>query len=348
MRMTRLARMGLTAMLVLSANACGDSKDDTGGAANGGATVGDKTSAMIVATAGGTLELGAASLTIPAGALAEDLEVTVEVVSKKGKPDEANIAAAIYDFGPDGTTFEKPVTLSFDFAGAVPEGKAAKVAWLEDGAWKIAADSKVSGKTVSATTLHFTPFTVIFASTGEQIGGACGSNFTACGGDLTGKWKFTGSCATVPNGLDPFGGMCAGLEAAFTVDVTGTVEFADGQLTSMQTISSSATFTIPKQCFVDQAMGQITLAQVSCDGFADDVGDDDEAPTTAEDTGTACKISQPQQSKQEDNTDTYTVDGDVVTFGEDEPSEFCVRGDVLTVRTEDSEGTVIQYTAERQ
>src|SRR3989304_6388074 len=60
-----------------------------------------------------------ASVTIPAGALSNDTEITVESVSNQPV---GNIGSA-YEFGTDGTTFSSPVTISLKYHEAtLPSG----------------------------------------------------------------------------------------------------------------------------------------------------------------------------------------------------------------------------------
>src|SRR5262245_23083838 len=75
----------------------------------------------ISAANGGTVSDGdnRAVLTIPAGALAADTKITLTVSAK-----EADTATEIFAFGPAGTAFEIPVTLSIGTDGvSVPGGK---------------------------------------------------------------------------------------------------------------------------------------------------------------------------------------------------------------------------------
>jgi len=70
----------------------------------------------LVGPEGGAIELGDATVAIPAGALAEEVEVVVTVV-----PDAAPSAFAayspIYRFGPAGQTFASPATVTLPFRG---------------------------------------------------------------------------------------------------------------------------------------------------------------------------------------------------------------------------------------
>src|SRR5687767_2532737 len=110
-----MKRTALGLMLAsLLAFGCGDDSagddahDHDGGT---GATPGDEVSETIDAAEGGEVRATGAGVDIPAGALSEDVEITIMVLDKEDLPDSDNIASAVYDFGPDGTTFDEPVTL---------------------------------------------------------------------------------------------------------------------------------------------------------------------------------------------------------------------------------------------
>ena len=133
---------------------CGDD-DDSGSGKDGGSSGrngGDKSDAgtpsstqvakkMITAKSGGKIESSGAALDIPAGALSKDTEITLGTIAKSDLPDAKNVASKGYDFGPDGTKFKKPVALTIDFDGKVPDGKAAVLAWLDSGKWTKLDDS---------------------------------------------------------------------------------------------------------------------------------------------------------------------------------------------------------------
>ena len=315
--------------------ACGD--DSGGGAAGGAAGSGGSgadapVSEMISAAEGGKLTTGGAELDIPADALADDTEVTVEVVDKAGLPDEDNIASEVFDFGPDGTTFDKPVTLTIDFdASATPDGMTAVMAFQDGDTWEPLADSEISGDTVVATTTHFTHFAVVWTAEGAmQTEGMCDTTkFDACGGDVVGEWKISLGCLTLPDALlmgslDGFDN-CEGAAVSADADVTGTVTFNDdGSFSSDVTFATDIVFHVPKSCL---PMGA-TCA---------DLGKDGEPPM---DVGDACEQHMPD-SKTEMDMGTYEIDASnntLTTTGmdmtADAPEEYCVSADgkTLTVR----------------
>lgn len=69
----------------------------------------DQTATATIGAAGGTLSAGGVTLTIPAGALAADEEITMTV--PRGRFMEV-------EFAPHGLQFSQPATLSFDLRGA--------------------------------------------------------------------------------------------------------------------------------------------------------------------------------------------------------------------------------------
>jgi WD40-like Beta Propeller Repeat/ZU5 domain len=141
--------------------------------AGGATTPGtNTTSAPIAAAAGGEVRLGAARVTIPPGALEADTTITLSLVTNPNVPDATSVVGAIYDFGPSGLTFNKPVTLSLPLNQAIPAGKRAEIGWLDeqDGQW-VALDSTTGADAVVAETDHFTLFAVRFVPEGEEISG---------------------------------------------------------------------------------------------------------------------------------------------------------------------------------
>jgi hypothetical protein len=334
--------------------ACGD--DDAGdsggshdgGAAghNGGQQPSEPAAEPIDAAEGGEVESGGAAVAIPAGALAEDTEVTIDVITDTADlPDADNIASPVYDFGPDGTVFDSPVTLTIDFDGDVPDGMTAKLAWLdtENDEWVVLPDSEVSGNTVTATTDHFTPFAVIFTSAG-QVAGSCGEiGATDCGGDLVGTWNFSLGCITLPDdflvdpdtGEDPFA-QCGGASLNAVVDMSGTIAFnEDGTYALNNMIDADITISIPKEC--------IGGDMADCAGLENE-------DNMVEDAGDTCDVLE-THTEMNDQAGTYEISGNTVTTTHDgeegRPTDYCVQGDTLTVHIVDEDGTETVFQATR-
>jgi hypothetical protein len=355
------AAFGLATSLNLVA--CGDDDDTAGtgddddngdtGSATDGATDGatditgdptDSISKAIKASEGGSVALGAkAAVNIPAGALPADVDVSVKEFPKAGQPDAANLGSNVFDFGPDGTKFSKPVTLTLEFKGTVPEGKKATIAFLENGKWEVLADSKVSDGKVVASTNHFTPFVVFFNGSGEQTGGQCGEGFTACGGDLAGTWTYAAACLTLaPETADPIEG-CPEASFGAEIDVDGTVTFnGDGTAAIDQTVSITTSLRYPKACLTAQGLP----AGTPCTQLFEE----DKPGKTVTEAADACFVNEQQEPKLNKKSGTWSATGNDFTVqfeGDDAPSTgtYCVKGREGTFRVEQDKGQIVQYTA---
>jgi hypothetical protein len=155
-----MGKLGLVmGALALSVVACGGDDD---GAAD------EMTSVMISAAAGGTVTLGSASLMIPGGSLGADTTITVATTSPAySLPAQDTLTGKVYDFGPDGTAFSAPATLTLPVTGSPTGGASTVISWLDTttDAW-VDATTTVSGGMASAPVSHFTSFIVRFAGGG--------------------------------------------------------------------------------------------------------------------------------------------------------------------------------------
>jgi hypothetical protein len=322
--------------------ACGSSDTDTKGTPPTStptvAGIGEHKSVQIKASEGGSLAVTGGTISIPPGALASDLEVTVDVKDKSGYAGASDIAINVFDYGPNGTKFLKPVAMELDLQGvAVPDGKTAKIAFFDGSAWQPLEDSAVAGGKVTATTTHFTPFTVVFVG-GAQTGGGCGA-FTACGGDLTGTWTFTAGCATVPTStLGSPWSTCATSSISATVDQTGTITFnADKSYAVDNKVSISFNGDLPKSCL---SSGQ-TCQSIGDPSKGDVVSDD----------GTDCHVTGQKNDSTTNETGTYSTTGTTFTTtktGSSTPGatiSYCVTGNTLVAEQTDKNGVTFHYTA---
>ena len=105
---------------------------------------------------------GKAKIVLPAGALSQDAGITVAVVSNQPS---GNIGTA-YEFGPDGTTFNKPVTISITYDEAsLPSGVSEsdiKLGMITNNQWQEITNSVVDtvANIVSGTTSHLSIYGV--------------------------------------------------------------------------------------------------------------------------------------------------------------------------------------------
>lgn len=147
--------------------ACGDGDGSgspadgaAGGSVDGGSSAGS--TGMISASKGGHVTEGSVSVDIPAGALSKDTKITANVVDSSKLPGAKLLVGDVYDLGPNGTKFLKPVTLTFDLVGAkFAEDEEPAIAYLAQDSWELLEDSAVKNGKVTATTTHFTFFGVV-------------------------------------------------------------------------------------------------------------------------------------------------------------------------------------------
>jgi hypothetical protein len=321
--------------VVAAAQGCGSSSSNNGG--GGGSTlpgVGETKSVQISAASGGSVSVTGGTINIPAGALAADTTISVTVKDKSAYAHADQVAVNVFDYGPNGTTFLKPVAMTLDLQGvAVPSGKTAMIAYFDGSNWQTLPDSAVAGGKVTASTMHFTPFTVVFVG-GSQTGGGCGA-FTACGGSIVGTWNFTGACASVtPTTIGSPWNTCPTSMISASVDVSGTAVFnADMtyQVNFTETVHLNG--TLPDSC----------LSGKTCQQVAGSNG-------TGVDSGGTCTVTG-AQANPTNETGTYTVANNsfqTTKQGSSTPSnanQFCVNGNMLTVQVVDSKGNTFQLTA---
>jgi hypothetical protein len=116
----------------------------------------------VIGPAGGTLSVDGAELIIPPDALAADTQLTLTKTSDAA-PGFAVGASAVYEMGPDGTTFNRLVTLRITHASAPPAGT--RIFWGKAGVanptavtdYETLLETTITGNVVEAKNNHFTP-----------------------------------------------------------------------------------------------------------------------------------------------------------------------------------------------
>lgn len=322
------------------------------GETNGGeggetATAPSSASKKISADDGGEVELGDAALSIPAGALASDTTVTVEAAPPSDDlPDASTLKGLLYDFGPDGTTFETPVALTLPSVGKPGADEEAVIAWLDEdkGEWQDLATTVNDDGTLTAEITHFTTFVVRFNGVEQSD---CG--FSACGGDVVGTWKVTGLCAKAEMALEE---LCPTAVATFDVQVSGSATFeSDGTRSTDFTTKVDISYTLDADC-LDAATGGNVPA--SCDDLSKPAQpDDDKGPTTCTgDPSEACTCVEEGIEKTEHKSGQYTIDGSKMTTiddddGSEEVLDFCVEGGEGRFQQQ-ADKAVITWIAQKQ
>jgi hypothetical protein len=121
-----------------------------------------------VGAAGGTLQLhgGDVVVSVPAGATS-GIALTADPLPAAQL--EALDALGAFDFGPDGTQFNAPITISLPLPGTLPAGTGpadVRLAWLDaDGLWQLLDNGRVQDGRVIGEIDHFTVIGVVRATT---------------------------------------------------------------------------------------------------------------------------------------------------------------------------------------
>jgi hypothetical protein len=176
-----LRRVAALACALSLVTACGGSGGDAG---DGGGGTGGTNGSGTIGASGGTVSLPSGpSVVVPSGALPGNTPITV-AASTAAAP--AGAVSSLYQFGPEGTTFSTPVTVSFP----VPAGtKASDVSiyWTKKGStteWDV-LPATVSGTTATASVTHFSAGFVGAACTAGMAcipANTCHTGVTTCNG----------------------------------------------------------------------------------------------------------------------------------------------------------------------
>ena len=325
------------------------SSDDTT-PAGGGTTGSSATTVRVSAAAGGTVAdpSGKTKLDIPPGALAADTDITLSILPKSG--------AAVVDvseFGPDGLTFLKPVTLTIQADGALaPEGKSLALAVNEGADFKAIPGSTFANGAATASIMHFSRYTVVFVDGKIVINppATCveaRSTFTACGGDPKGSWTFAEFCvdATVKTSGDAGPNVCPEnsvdidytLAREVTIDAT-TLKIGAGKTTLI------ANYNYFLACFTRLPDGGMSGgATPTCPEIQKrEYTDKAKAGSCADKAGGYCVCTETGETTAAEEVQTYTVSGTTLTTtksdGTVSTAEFCVKGDLLYSKSPDKDG----------
>jgi len=186
---------------------------------------------------------------------------------------------------------------------------------------------------------------------------ACGE-FAACGGDPVGDWALVEFCNLDPNDFiddpalnDP---ACEGVFDSWDLDIDETLSFrADG--TTSMTASGSIAFDLE---FVPQCV-EVMVERPLNDGefelFCEAMDTDLSDPAMAETMYGSCSVTlgscqchveEPMPGSAQSGT--YTVDGNTLVDEGGDASDFCVRGDILTLGAPDSPSGEAMYAIYRR
>jgi len=315
--------------------------------AGGGGTSDQSVSVDITAADGGEVVLGDASLSIPGGSLADDTTITLETSAPSSSlPDADTVHGLVYDFGPDGTEFSEPATLTLPAAGKPGADEEAVISWLDttNDTWQDLTTTVNADGSLSAEVTHFTSFAVRFNGV---IASDCA--FSACGGDVVGVWTITSVCAEASG---PLIDTCPNATATLELTLTGTATFnTDGTRETAFTGKSKITYTLDAACLDTVTMG---MPPATCDALDKDADPSmNNGPTTCTgDPAVGCTCVEDNPENTETKTGTYTIEGNTMTSTDDgdgtvTSTDFCISGS--DGRFQETEGlAILTYVAKKQ
>jgi hypothetical protein len=310
----------------------------------GGTAAPEMTAVMITAASGGTVALGGASLAVPGGSLATDTMVTLTSgPAPAGTPDSGTLHGKFYAFGPSGTAFSPPATLTLP-ADSVPAGKKAVISTIEDGGttWTD-LETTAAGGMLTAPVSHFSGFSIRYV----VVGGAafdCTKVKPPCGGPIAGAWTFAGVCVTDAAATQTIPDCPTGTEtkvetiqgsATFNEDLTYALHFTvafDGSFNAPASCIASSGKTFASCADVANAIVKTTVT-ASCTG----------TPST----GCACTVPNVEASKTTNEAGSYAVTGTSFTTTKtgsatgDDPTPFCVDGNTAYVQIMNPTGYLV-------
>jgi hypothetical protein len=294
----------------------------------------------VTAAEGGEVALDdGAGVNIPAGALSDDTEISIESSEPSADlPELDSVQGLAYEFGPDGTTFEVPVELTLPLVGAPGADQEAVVSWLntDTNQWED-LDTTATRDAVIAETTHFTLFVVRFKDVAVDAF-TCDFDDTCTGGNIVGEWTIQGACIDFAN---PFEDFCA--DATFQADTefVGSITFNDdGTYSSSITTGGTLHLVLPASCLTQLTGGQ-TVACTEL-GLFDSDEDGGGGGTCTGDSATGCDCTGPIEDEANTDSGTYTTDGNsVTTVDQDQDTDtstYCVSGDTLKVKSIEDKG----------
>jgi hypothetical protein len=315
--------------------ACGGSKDA------GPAPV--MVSQMVTQAAGGTVAVGSsASLAIPANSLSGDTTITAATSAPAATlPNQDTLKGQYYDFGPDGTTFNPPATLTLPAGGTAPANAKPVISWYDGTKWND-LDTTVDGGNLTAPVAHFTGFVVrwvVMGVNGSTVD--CSMPKAACGGDITGTWMPAGGCVSP----GPVGNCTDSSSVVYALTVMGSAMF-NADMTYSVSLPYSVTGNVhaTPACLAQSMLASCAITQSKLQGAKDSNFDTlwTNATCTGDAATTGCDCTGSTTGNIAMNeTGTYTVAGNAFTTTKTggstgNPNPYCVDGNMLWVQTKAS------------
>lgn len=178
-------------------------------------------------------------------------------------------------------------------------------------------------------------FTIALAPALSACGGGNGScgKVQPCGGSVVGNWTISGECLNAASLNNDIMADCPGATVSTSgLKVSGNVTFdANGNYTVMETISLSATETLPASCLSTSGLTCAQLDQLIKQSVATDPSTFQSASCTGTSSCT-CRFTLAPQTTNESGT--YTTSGtSLVLSGSADAAQYCAQGNELHLMT---------------
>jgi len=110
---------------------------------------------LVTPEAGGTLVTDGTSIEVrvPPGAVNRSITLTLTV-----QPGADGSLTNVYELGPEGTSFDRPVTISVEFASEASSGTRLVLAWADGAVWRPIPGSRSTDGRIVGATRHFSRF----------------------------------------------------------------------------------------------------------------------------------------------------------------------------------------------
>lgn len=155
------------------------------------------------------------------------------------------------------------------------------------------------------------------------------TSFSACGGDVTGKWRIASLC--FPSGIEELRELlsCPAIKQEFTYDYRMLVDFkSSGNYTAAIKSDAVQNVTVPKSCISEEA---------DCSELGEDDTDDSDGETLTITSDLENCLIEAQIHDMDSVAGTWEVAGTKITMTDSDgpdTSDYCITGNTLVVRSE--------------
>jgi hypothetical protein len=119
------------------------------------------TASASIGVTGGTVGVGGAQVTIPAGALGTKQTITVSPGTVATVPPNFTLAGPPIEFRPDGLQFAQPVTITLPLQSPRPKGPLAVLVVSANGQEQVIRVQTVANGFVTVQTTHFSTYAAV-------------------------------------------------------------------------------------------------------------------------------------------------------------------------------------------